>query len=546
MRLFIEGNGEKAVLHSPPTPLLLTVLPGLEGRKLWLSHNRFRFEATGSNIERIRDVYPELEVVRDWTPLSSEQRRVQRPAYVMKTEPFPHQKAAAAKMARHKRFALLMEQGTGKTKVAIDRAGQLWAAGEIDAVLIVGRKGVHRQWVVSQLPEHCGCDWSGGFWNGSKMIYQGARRESALQVAAFNFDALKFQGAYGAALGFAQKHAGRLMIIADETQEIKNASSARHKALVRLSAAGGAHYRLMLTGTPIANDLTDEWAQLLWLDQNIIGIKYLTTFRAQYCIMGGFEMRKVVANKNISQFKRLTEPYVFRATRAELGLLPPARRRWRFNLSAEQRELIAPLRATIKEIVKDKQSADVHEASRLAMRIQQISNGIVVDDNGKRLLYENPRLDALMEVLQSHPGKTIIWARFIADIELIAARLKLEGEHFVLYYGATSGANRAAAIDSFLRESGPRIFVSNPQAGGTGLNLQGLCRHAIYYSNSHSYIDRVQSEARIHRIGTDGLVVYTDLIATGGADAAVLSALARKKSLSHFVLDDLMELAADD
>ena len=106
----------------------------------------------------------------------------------------------------------------------------------------------------------------------------------------------------------------------------------------------------------------------------------------------------------------------------------------------------------------------------------------------------------------------------------------------------TSDAARAEAVRSFLDPEGARVFLSNPQAGGTGLNLQGRCNHAIYYSNGFSAIDRWQSEDRIHRIGTNGAVVYTDLVAKGSIDAAILNNLKKKKGLSDMALGDIKEI----
>src|SRR5512143_4343389 len=59
------------------------------------------------------------------------------PAYPWKTAPFAHQKAACeAAYGRHE-FALLMEMGTGKTKVTIDLAAAYALAGEINQVLVI-------------------------------------------------------------------------------------------------------------------------------------------------------------------------------------------------------------------------------------------------------------------------------------------------------------------------------------------------------------------------------------------------------------------------
>ncbi|MCI0551076.1 MAG: hypothetical protein L0287_08975, partial [Anaerolineae bacterium] len=84
-----------------------------------------------------------------------------------------------------------------------------------------------------------------------------------------------------------------------------------------------------------------------------------------------------------------------------------------------------------------------------------------------------------------------------------------------------------------------RFFVSNPAAGGVGLNLQGKCQNVIYYSNSFDALHRWQSEDRTHRMGTQGSVTYFDLVASRSIDRLILRNLRDKKSVSDLTLDDI-------
>jgi hypothetical protein len=545
MKLHIEN--ERAILHTRPSPRLMAVLPSLEGRRQWLKEGGLRIEPTGHNIERLREAFPDL-VVSEAPGASPGAEEFDRPSpthYVQRTQPYDHQIRALDKVRTQPAFALFMEQGTGKTKVAIDRAGELWAAGKITGVLVVAKKGVHRQWIESQIPEHFGGEWSGMYWQNGKWV--DAEPGEGLVWRAINFDGAKTDKGFEACEQFVKAHYGKIMIIADETQEIKNAKSARHVAIEQIKRLSGSPYRLALTGTPIAKDLTDEWAQMRWLDERILGIKYVTAFRNEYCIMGGYEGREVIAHKNVDRFKAKVDPFTFRATKDELGILPKAYRVWRFDLSAEQKRIIRGLR---QELISQIDSGEIVSAATAAVavvKIQQVSNGFVIDEDGDtRMLHPNPRLDALMEILEAYDGKTIIWARFRQDIANVAQELRDRGIGVVEYHGGTADKARADNVQKFLHDPDTRIFLSNPQAGGTGLNLQGECRHAIYYSNSFNAIDRWQSEDRIHRIGTKGQVVYTDLVAKGSIDAGILGNLRRKKGISEMALGDIRSMLDDD
>ena len=74
--------------------------------------------------------------------------------YKFKTKPFKHQLDALEACYDRKYFALFMEMGTGKSKVLIDNIAYLYNQGEIDFVLIIAPKGVYRNWIEREIPQH--------------------------------------------------------------------------------------------------------------------------------------------------------------------------------------------------------------------------------------------------------------------------------------------------------------------------------------------------------------------------------------------------------
>lgn len=563
MELILDGDKGKAVLQTKPTAAVIAFLPSLEGQRRWLKDGGLQIEASLRNLDLIRSTFPGVTVREAQgapAPLAEEFFEG-RGTYKGLTQPYDHQIRAADKArpvlfrrtssAVPGSFALFMEQGTGKTKTAIDLAGEMWCADLIDAVLVLAKKGVHRQWIESEVPTHCGIEWRGAFWPTYKKLMPDELLEPGeLKIFTINWDGAKTIDGKRACLEFVTAHRGRVLIIGDETQEIKNQRSARWKAAKEIAnAAGRKSYRLALTGTPVAKDLTDEWAQMKWLDEDIIGIRYITAFRGEYCIMGGFEGKQIVGTKNMERFRAKVDPSTFRATKDELGILPKSYRSWRFDLAPEQRKAIQELRRTLETEIDNGTIVSTAHAAVAMSKIQQVSNGFITDENGVSHpvvpLEKNPRIAALLEVLEAYDGPTIVWARFRADMVLIHEALAKAGISHVQYHGGTPDKERADNVQAFLRGDA-RVFLSNPQAGGTGLNLQtGGCTHAIYYSNSYNAIDRWQSEDRIHRIGTRGAVVYTDLIAKGSIDAAILNNLKRKQGLADLALGDIRKILED-
>lgn len=446
-------------------------------------------------------------------------------------------------------FAVFAETGTGKTKILIDMAGTLWCAGLIDAVLIISPKGVHEQWVKEQLPEHLGLPYHAQAISQKDKIKEWT--PDKLAILSVNIDYVRLENGLKNCFAFIDGFKKRVLLILDESHKIKNYSSNRTETIQALGRA--CAFRRIATGTPIAKNLVDAFAQYYFLDKRILGQEYITTFKASYCVMGGFELSEVVDHKNVEQFYGRIAPYTFRITKEEADLqLPPKHyARHSFELSEEQRKHYVAMKRDMITQMDNGKLATVANAVAQLTRLQQIGCGFLVSgaDKEKGIPGEiqplkNARLEALQEVLESREGKCVVWARF--DYDILAIREAL-GRECVTYYGATSPDARTNAKQRFLDpHSGIRFFVGNPAAGGTGLNLQGDCRTVVYYSNSFNAIDRWQSEDRVHRIGTKGAVTYIDLVATRSVDTKILNNLRDKKSISDLTFDEIRRLLAEE
>ena len=461
------------------------------------------------------------------------------------TRSFKHQAEALSRIRALKRpvYALFMEPGTGKTKVALDYAGELFENGEISRLLIIAPKGVHRQWVNQQIPEHLGTRWIAYAWPHDFANVE--PNTDTLQIFAINYDAAKTARGMNAILQFLRPGES-FMLVLDESHQVKNSKSARWKAVLNIAEKPNVRFKMLLTGTPIAKNLLDEWAQFWLLDPDIIGTRYRTTFKREYCIMGGWEMKEIVGHRNLDRFKKITAPFNYRIRREELGMVPDEYRIWYFNLTDQQRSYIQEIKTSAIVMIDADEPRLLGEISSHLMKIQQVSNGWIKDDEGDILDIvppdKNPRLISLTEWigdadLEAYP--IAIWCRFHHDIE----QIKTLYPDAALYYGPVSDKNREANKERWLKSGG--IFLGTPGSGGVGLNLQGRCARVAYYSLSENYVDRVQSEARFSRIGKKGPIEYTDFVARGCRDFAIRRNLRDKKSLADLTLDDIRKELED-
>lgn len=547
MEATVVVDHKTAVVSGNLTPIASRLALGLEGRKSWLAHNRLRFETTRLNIELVQSLIPSCMVedrrlsAEHTNPFDEQESQpVATPVPGFVLPPLDFQLENFDRFKDKQVFAIFSEQGTGKTKVAFDIISHRWLSGSVTGVIVLSSpKGVHAQWIDAQMPKHL---WPSVkvktlIWEGKKPPqWLGQHTPGELQIISGNIDMVKSKG-FAVLEEFAKVHRGKLLILVDESDSIKNLNSSRSKALRKLGSY--TNQRAIMSGTPIAKDLTDEFSQFYFLDPDIIGHKYLTSFKAQYCIMGGFENRAVVGHKNVDQLKRLTAPHIFRATKADLGLPPKVYDELVFDMTAEQRRLIKELRESFYASLADGEKMAVKSGAVAMLRIQQVSNGFVTTEDGSVRTIDNPRLDALKQLRKDINGPVVIWCRFKQDVEIVNETFKGTSTK---YYGPTTSSERKEAKEAFMRGEVGELIATAGAAGKGVDGLQTVCSSAIYYSNSFNAIDRWQSEDRIDRIGSGGTSSYFDLIGRGSADRGILRNLRHKKDISTLALSDLQQI----
>jgi hypothetical protein len=552
MDIKIEGNRVKTV--SVYDVRMIRALPKLEGMKRWMNSKQFTFENTPYNLEVWSQTFPHSKVETGTlveTPAGAAEANSAfdegRPAFNYKTPPRAHQERALEKMAHKSKFGLFMDIGTGKSWTGIAMMGKRWCAGKSDYVLLVAKNGVHTQWVTEQLPKHMSevVPWKAWVWGKTKKAeaeFEQMMKFDGLKIFAINIDALITVAAEQKIMRFLKAASGHATMIVDESQDIKNISAGRTKAAIKYGNL--CKYRMIMTGTPIAKNLVDAFSQFKFLDENIFGHRYVTTFRSRYCQLrdNGFGL-EIIGHKNVEEFYRKIDPHIFRINADEVLDLPPKVYVTQpFVLSDEQKRLMKDLRQNFMASVGSGAKISVPNAAALVTRMQQISCGFAVDEEGHVRELPNPRLEELVNVLEQREGRAIIWCRFNEDIRRVMKKL---GDKAVDYYGETSPKARLQNLDLFLNaNSSVRYLVASPEAAGTGLNLQGICRTNVYYSNSFNSLARWQSEGRTWRDGTTGSVVYIDLVAKGSPDSRILQNLKDKKSISDLALDEYRKLIA--
>lgn len=485
----------------------------------------------------------------------------------MKTRPMEHQAEALRRMNGREFYGLFMEMGTGKTWTFLADAERLFAAGKIDAMLIIAPKGVHTNWVLREIPMHLEVQHTAVAYRSGASKRERERMEVLfrrrdpedppdLRILAINIDAL----AHKSGMEFAERFVNsnlRVLTVIDESDTIKNPKAARTKAVARLGQKSA--YRRIGTGTPTPNSPVDLFSQMQFLEDGLLGTSSPTAFVAEYAhllppdhhLVKHIKQRarmlytpQVVATdrngspmwRNLDKLKALIQPHTYRVLKADcLDLPPKVYKNVFFELEPRQR---AEYESLENDMMIEVGGGVAAFTGSTLMKLQQVTSGFIMVDGVPQLLNSkaNPRLAALADTVENIGGQFIVWARFTEELRQIAALLRERGVSLVEYRGETSDKDRERAVDDF-QSGAVRAFVGQPQSGGVGIPLFAATT-VIYYSNDFNLRTRLQSEDRAHRKGTTQSVLYIDIVAENTIDTSIARALQRKQSVSKQIHDD--------
>jgi len=467
--------------------------------------------------------------------------------YPFKTNPRQYQRTALDRAWGKEMFAFYMDMGTGKTKTALDLMSAHFIDGKVERVLVVTKFSTRRNWE-AEIGIHCPvqCDVHVLDTSKAKAFEEwNARTDQGLKFLIVGTESLAAGNAIKYSMTFVNSALAVAMIV-DEAHMIKTHNAVRSKNCVDLGKS--ARYKIIMTGTPIANGPMDVFMQFEFLDPNIIGIGDFYSFRNRYAIMGGYEDRQIVGYQNMEELIELISPFVYQVRKSDvLTELPPKIYETReVQLNEEQKRLYKEIAKRDRAVSGDR-GITVNTVLERMLRLQEIAGGIITYERNPdtyntakfehtRIPGKNPKIDELMSVVEENVCSTIIWCRFIEEIQMITEALveKYGKDSVVQIYGAIDENTRWDNVSEKFQKGIARFIVGNAATGGVGLNMTAA-ELVVYYSNSFSFTDREQSEDRAHRIGQTKSVTYIDIVAEGTVDAIVVDALRSKKDVSEFV-----------
>ena len=470
--------------------------------------------------------------------------------YKFKTTPYAHQREAFVLSAEKKVYALLMDMGTGKTKVCLDTIGHLFEKQEIDFSIIVAPKGVIANWlgeIETHLPQRIEREvvlWKPALTKKFRETLKELSTPSPgkMKFLLMNVESFSSKKGVGVAEYFIKNF--KVFMAVDESTTIKNRQAKRTKSISKLGL--GARYRRILTGSPVTRSPLDLYSQMNFLDEDILGFNSFYAFQGRFAViqrrtMGAHSFNHIVGFRRLDELTEALDKHSFRVRKEDcLDLPDKVYMRREVELTKEQKKAYEQMKNFALARLQSGELSTTQNVLTQLLRLQQICCGNLTDDAGVIHPLPSNRIDALLDICDEIQGKALIWATWSMDIRSIAEALRdrFSVQAVATLHGETPDSERQKVVESFQdRHSELRFIVGHPKTGGYGLTLTAATT-VIYYSNSYDLELRIQSEDRAHRIGQTNKVTYIDLISPETVDEKIVKALRNKINIADAILGE--------
>ena len=450
-------------------------------------------------------------------------------------------------------MGLFMEQGTGKTRVAIEILRRLYASrGVMRKTLIIAPVIVCPNWkheilMYSKIKERDIVVLQGAGTKRAKVFLKEVGETLAgSKIVITNYEALEMDLLYDLFKAWRPE-----IVICDESQRLKGHNGKRSKRLVHITDNSKHNY--ILTGTPVLDGKgMDLYMQFRIMDRGETFGRNYFAFREKYF----YDENAAFKSKQSYYPKWVPRPTMYedlqrrvhhksvRVLKKDCLDLPPlVRQELVVNLSAEQvrayKEMYRDYVTWIESKAGEPKAAVAQLAVTKVLRLQQIVTGFVKDEDGEVHRFKDvPRLKVLRSQLEAllEQHKVIVWSHFRENQQMITEMLQDMGVGYAEIHGEIK--DKQEQMDRFRTDPGVRVMVANQGAGGVGVNLVEAS-YSIYYSKGPKLEDDLQSEARNYRGGSDihEKVTRIDLVSPGTIDEIINENLMRKQNVADKILD---------
>ena len=321
-------------------------------------------------------------------------------------------------------------------------------------------------------------------------------------------------------------------IILDEAQAIKNPNTKQSKGIKQLKSTN----RIIMTGTPIENRLSDLWSLFDFLNPGLLGNKKEFT---------DFTKGLKNNNKGYSRLRRIIQPYILRRLKTDKSIisdLPDKVEMKSFaDLSKKQIVLYEKVIAEMKQVIEKSDGIQRKGLILSALiKFKQICNHpdqyLGVDTYDEKHSGKFLRLRDICETISEKRERVLVFTQFKEITSHLANFLKnIFNKDGVIIHGSVSVKKRKEQIDRFQSDNYVPFMVLSLKAGGVGLNLT-KANHVIHFDRWWNPAIENQATDRAFRIGQNKIVIVHKFITRGSIEEKIDQMIEEKKQLSNDII----------
>lgn len=328
-------------------------------------------------------------------------------------------------------------------------------------------------------------------------------------------------------------------LIIDEAHRIKNEKSVLSQ-VVRLF---DTRHRLLITGTPLQNNLQELWALLNFLMPSI--------FSSSHDFNEWFDISNITLNDQnfmIIQLHKILRPFMLRRLKREVETkLPPKKELYVFlSMTDLQRDLYRKILTRNIDVLNG--FGEKSQLMNTIMQLRKTCNHPYLFESvepgppfidGEHLIEASMKfkfLDRLIPRIIAKGSKILIFTQMTRLLDILDDFMNFRGYKFCRIDGSTHYIDRENQIEKFQAEgSDVHIFLLSTRAGGLGINLHAANTVIIYDSDWNPQVD-IQAQDRAHRIGQTKVVTIYRFITEGTVEEKICERAARKLKMDHLVI----------
>lgn len=347
------------------------------------------------------------------------------------------------------------------------------------------------------------------------------------------------------------------MMIVDEAHQLKNRDSKRFKELHEFETM----YRLLLSGTPLHNNLEELWSLLHFLNPQ--RFQNYQEFRLKYPDIENPNVIGPDKQRQLEELQSELQEYVLRRVKkdVEKSLPNKVERILRVELSPQQTDMYKSILTRNYYELSKTTGGTKTSLQNVCMELKKVCNhpflihrpeldpsqGVTIASIQHQLVYGCGKLcllDKLLTRLKEKGSRVLIFSQMVRMLNIISEFLILRGFRHQRLDGTMGKELRKKAMDHFNSpNSDDFCFLLSTKAGGLGINLTTADTVIIYDSDWNPQND-LQAEARAHRIGQKKQVQIYRLVTKDSIEENILERAKTKMVLDTLVVQGLNNISS--